>query len=125
MSSAHFQSLIHRIFYEAFNQGNLTVVDELLTSDHLAHNTFAGGPNGPPGLKGLIAMFRTAFPDLHCTVEDEIRAGDKFAAHWTMRGTPSAILRRAMPSPPPGMSTTSGKPVAWAISSFIPFGASG
>jgi steroid delta-isomerase-like uncharacterized protein len=32
-------------------------------------------------------MFRTAFPDLQCTVEDEIREGDQFAAHWTMRGT--------------------------------------
>jgi steroid delta-isomerase-like uncharacterized protein len=32
-------------------------------------------------------MFRTAFPDLQCTVEDEIRGDDKIAAHWTMRGT--------------------------------------
>ncbi len=32
-------------------------------------------------------MFRSAFPDLHCTVEDEIGEGDKLAAHWTMRGT--------------------------------------
>jgi steroid delta-isomerase-like uncharacterized protein len=39
------------------------------------------------GLKQLIAMFRTAFPDLHCTVEDEISEGNKVAAHWTMRGT--------------------------------------
>ncbi len=29
----------------------------------------------------------TAFPDLQCTVEDEIYVGDQFAAHWTMRGT--------------------------------------
>jgi predicted ester cyclase len=35
----------------------------------------------------LIASFRLAFPDLHCTIEDEIREVNKFAAHWTMRGT--------------------------------------
>ena len=80
-------SLIRRIFEEAFNQGDLAVVDEVLTPDHLAHNAFGGAPNGPQGLKWLIAMFRTAFPDLHCTVEDEIRVADQFAAHWTMRGT--------------------------------------
>lgn len=35
----------------------------------------------------MIIMFRTAFPDLHCIVEDEINEGHKSAAHWTMRGT--------------------------------------
>lgn len=62
------ESLIRRIFDEAFNQGNLAVVDELISLDHLAHTAFGGAPHGPGGLKWLIAMFRTAFPDLHCTV---------------------------------------------------------
>ncbi len=87
MSTTQFHSPIYQIFYEAFNQGNLEVVDKLLTPDHFAHNAFGGGPNGPQGLKCLIAMFRNAFPDLHCTLEDEIKQGDKLAAHWTMRGT--------------------------------------
>jgi steroid delta-isomerase-like uncharacterized protein len=80
-------SLIRQIFEEAFNQGNLVVVGELLSPEHIAHTAFGGAPNGPQGLKWLIVMFRTAFPDLHCTVEDEIREGDRIAAHWTMRGT--------------------------------------
>ena len=92
MSAIQFQTPIHRIFEEAFNQGNLAVVDELLTPDHLAHNAFGGVPNGPQGLKWLIAIFRTAFPDLHCIIEDEIREGDKFAAHWTMRGTHKGLF---------------------------------
>jgi hypothetical protein len=32
-------------------------------------------------------MFRTAFPDLHCTIQDEIIQNNKVAAHWTIRGT--------------------------------------
>ncbi len=87
MTADNPDSLIRRIFDKAFNQGNLAVVDELLTPDHFAHTAFGGAPNGPQGLKWLIAMFRTAFPDLQCTVEDEIREGDQFAAHWTLRGT--------------------------------------
>jgi steroid delta-isomerase-like uncharacterized protein len=80
-------SLIRHIFDKAFNLGDLAVVDELLAPNHFAHNALSGTPNGPQGLKVLIVMFRTAFPDLHCTVDDEIREGDQFAAHWTLRGT--------------------------------------
>jgi steroid delta-isomerase-like uncharacterized protein len=87
MSSTKFHSPIYQIFDEAFNQGNLDIVDKLLTPDHSAHNAFGGVPNGPQGLKCLIAMFRNAFPDLHCTLDDEIKQGDKLAAHWTMSGT--------------------------------------
>lgn len=99
MSSLQLQSPIRRIFEEAFNQGNLDIVDELLTLDHFAHNAFGGGSNGPRDLKCLIAMFRTAFPDLHCTLEDEIREGDKLAAHWTMRGTHKGFF---LGNPPTG-----------------------
>jgi len=87
MATNQTQSPIFRVFDEAYNQGNLAIVDELLSSDHFAHSALGGAPNGPGGLKWLVAMFRTAFPDLHCTVEDEIREGEKFSAHWTMRGT--------------------------------------
>ena len=98
MASTQIQSPIYRIFEDAFNRGNLGVVDELLSYDHLAHNAFGGAPNGPQGLKWLIAMFRTAFPDLQCTVEDEISEGDKFAAHWTMRGTHKGLFMGNLPT---------------------------
>ena len=99
MSTNQTQSPIRRVFEEAFNRGNLAVVDELLSPNHFAHNAIGGAPNGPQGFKLLIVMFRTAFPNLHCTVEDEIREGDKFSAHWTLRGTQQGPF---MGNPPPG-----------------------
>lgn len=99
MPLEHTDSLIRRIFEEAFNQGDLSVVDELLSPDHFTHTAFGGAPQGPAGLKWLIAMFRIAFPDLHCTVEDEIREGNRFAAHWTMHGTHRGLF---MGNPPTG-----------------------
>jgi len=72
-------SLVWRVFDQAFNQGNLAVVDEVLAPGHHAHITIGGAPHGPHGLKLMIAIFRAAFPDLLCTVEDEIVQGDKFA----------------------------------------------
>ena len=101
MPTGRSDSLIRRIFEEAFNQGDLAVADEVLTPDHFAHTAFGGAPNGPQGLKWLIAMFRTAFPDLHCTVEDEIQEGGQFAAHWTLRGTHKGSF---LGNPPTGRS---------------------
>jgi len=99
MLSPQIHSPIYQIFDEAFNHGNLAVVDELLSPDHFAHSTFGRAPNGPQGLKLLIVIFRTAFPDLHCIVEDEIREGDNFSARLTLRGTQQGPF---MGNPPTG-----------------------
>ena len=80
-------SPVRQIFDQAFNQGNLTMVDELVSADLATYVSGWGLPAGRLGLKQMIANLRAAFPDLYCTVEDEIREGDKLAAHWTMRGT--------------------------------------
>jgi steroid delta-isomerase-like uncharacterized protein len=87
MSTDRTDSLIRRLLENAFNQGTLTVVDELFAPNGIAHSVVWGMPRNRQGLKQMIALFRSAFPDLHCTVEDEISAGDRLAAHWTMRGT--------------------------------------
>ena len=80
-------SLIRRIFDQVFNQGNLDVVDELIAADIDARIASWGALASRLGLKQMIANLRSAFPDLRCVVEDEIREGDKLAAYWTMRGT--------------------------------------
>ena len=98
MATTQTKSPIRLVFDEAFNQGNLAIVDELLSSDHLVHNALGGAPNGPGGLKWLVAMFRTAFPGLQCTVEDEIIGGNKFSAHWTMRGTHMGLFMGNQPT---------------------------
>jgi steroid delta-isomerase-like uncharacterized protein len=92
-------SLIRQIIDQAFNQGNLAIVDELLSPGHLKHNAFGGVPNGPRGFKLMVVMFRTAFPDLLCTIEDEIWEGNKVAAHFTMQGTHKGLF---LGSPPTG-----------------------
>jgi predicted ester cyclase len=80
------ESLIYRIIDQAFNQGNLAVVDKLLSPNHFTHIAFGGAPQGPAGLKWLAAMFRTAFPDLHCTIEDEIWENEKSSAICLFQG---------------------------------------
>ena len=90
---AETSSLLRRIFDQAFNQGNLAIVDEVVSVDVNSHLASWGMPASRLGLKQWIASIRTAFPDLSCTVEGEIGEGDKFAAHWMMaRHTPGYVL---------------------------------
>jgi predicted ester cyclase len=87
MATVQMQSPVRRLFEEAFNQGNLAVVDEVVSANHVVHNAYGRAPHGAQGLKWLIVMFRSAFPDLHCTLGDEINQVDKVAARWIMHGT--------------------------------------
>ena len=87
MTTLQGQSIVRRVLDEAFNRGNLAIVDELVAPNSISHHLSWGMPTNRMGLKQLIAIFRTAFPDLLCTIEDEIIQGNKIAAHWTMRGT--------------------------------------
>ena len=92
MSADPTDSLIRRMVENAFNQGTLAVVDELLAPDGITHIPSWGMPQTREGLKQLIALFRSAFPDLQCTVEDEISVGDRVAAHWMLRGTHTGLF---------------------------------
>lgn len=87
MALDHGESPLCRLLARAYNQGDLAAVDELVAPAGLTYAGAWGMPQTRTGLKRLIALMRTAFPDLHCSVDDEICSGDKLAAHWTLRGT--------------------------------------
>ena len=46
----------------------------------------------------MVEVFRAAFPDLHCTVEDQLAEGDKVATRWVLRGTHKGELMGAAPT---------------------------
>ena len=72
---------------EVFSQGNLAVADEIIAPDFIDHDPSPGQEPGLAGLKGLVGMLRTAFPDMRATVEDLIAEGDKVVGRITTRGT--------------------------------------
>ncbi len=99
MPTDHTDSYIRCIVEKVFNNGNFTALEEVLAPDSCSHIPMWRMLNNRIGIKQLIASYRLAFPDLHCTVKDEIRVRDKFAAHWTMRGTHKGSF---MGNPPTG-----------------------
>lgn len=74
-------------FYEAFNTGNTALLDKALAYDWLDHPTAPGQGPGLAGFKPVVVYFRTAFPDLHATVEDVVIQGDKVVVRTIIRGT--------------------------------------
>ena len=90
MSTSEEENKAHyrRTFEEVFSQGNLALVDELVAPDFLDHEVPPGMNNrGPGSTRQLVTMLRTAFPDLHFTIEDLVAEGDTVAGRVTMSGT--------------------------------------
>jgi len=85
--SEELKAISRRLIEEVWNKGDLDVVDELIASDYVFHDPAAPEVRGPEGLKQLVSMYRTAYPDLHFTIEDQIAEGDKVANRWTATGT--------------------------------------
>ncbi|MFB0534286.1 MAG: ester cyclase [Anaerolineae bacterium] len=100
MSVEEDKAIFRRIVEEGFNKGNLAIVDELVATNHVNHTD---NVHGPEEYKQFITMYRTAFPDLHMTIEDQIAEGDKVVNRWTSRGTHKGDL---MGIPPTGKQTT-------------------
>ena len=88
MSSEVNKTQYRRTFEEVFNQGNLALVDELVAPDFLNHDVPPGmNSRGPDSPRQIARMLRTAFPDLHFTIEELVAEADTVAGRVTMRGT--------------------------------------
>lgn len=86
--SADSKALSRRLLEEAFNAGNLQVVDELVAPEFVSHDAAMPEPVvGIEAAKASIAGYRDAFPDLHLMIEEMIAEGELVATRWSARGT--------------------------------------
>ena len=87
-----------RYLEEAWNQSNLEVVDE--TFDRYVSHQPDGSvlERGPEDVKRFIKEFRSAFPDLHLIIEEQLAEGDKVVSHGTIQGTHQGEFRGMAPT---------------------------
>ena len=87
-----------RYLKEVFNQGNLEVAEEIFDR-YVSHqpdgSTFE---RGPEDVKRFVGEFRTAFPDLRISIDDQIAEGDKVVTRITLRGTHQGMFRGTAPT---------------------------
>jgi steroid delta-isomerase-like uncharacterized protein len=91
------KAIVRRFFEQVWNKGNLDVIDETHADGYVLHDP-TGDIQGTEGLKQFVMVYRTAFPDFHVTIEDEIAEGDMVVLRWTVTGTHKAELMGIPPT---------------------------
>lgn len=87
MSVEHNKEVTRRFSAEVWGEGNAALADELIASDLVEHTPFPAPTPGLEGHKQVLAMFRSAFPDLKVTVDDVIGEDDWTCLMWHGDGT--------------------------------------
>jgi predicted ester cyclase len=89
MATEENKAIVRRFLEGSFGGGKPALVDELLDPDFVRYDPYimAGAVRGAQTVKENIVWFRNAFPDLTCTIEDQVTEGDKVVSRWTVRGT--------------------------------------
>jgi predicted ester cyclase len=92
---------------EIWNTGNFEEVDKVWDPGVVRSANELPEVKGIDGIKKVVTGFRTAFPDLKLTVDEEIYAENKITIRWTVTGTNTG----------PGEMPPTGKKVNfWGIS---------
>ena len=89
MSTEENKAMMRRLMEESFGGGKPELVDDLLDPDFVRYDPYieAGAVRGVQTVKENIRWFRNVFPDLTCTIEDQLAEGEKVVTRWTVRGT--------------------------------------
>ena len=76
--------LVKRWFQEVWNEGRMETVHELLSPNAVVRGQT--GPqeeiHGPAEFLPFVESIRSAFPDIHITIEDAVGAADKVVVRW-------------------------------------------
>ena len=87
MSEQENRALALRGLYELWSQGKMEVIDELYAPNYVYHEPYAGEVRGLAGIRQVVTMYRTGYPDLQFKCEDMIAEGDLVVNRWSCEGT--------------------------------------
>lgn len=80
-------AIVQRFIDEVINHGRYDVCDDIVAEDFIELDSLPGQSQGREGLKEVIAMMRSAFPDIHWFTDESISSGDKVVTRFTWTGT--------------------------------------
>ena len=98
MSAEDNKAIARRGWEELWNKGNLAIAAEHYAPDYVVHMPGTAKVRGPEAQTQQVLLYRTAFPDLHFTIEDQIAEGDKVVNRVTARGTHRGEFRGIPPT---------------------------
>jgi serine phosphatase RsbU (regulator of sigma subunit) len=80
------KALVRR-FLEAQANGNLNLIDEVLTPHFVDHDRLPGQAPDREGYKQTVAEYHAAFSNVRFLVEDQVAEGDKVVTRFIVRAT--------------------------------------
>jgi steroid delta-isomerase-like uncharacterized protein len=80
-------AIVGRFVDEVINQGKIDSAGQFAWEDVVEQVPLPGQGPGLTGLQDVLRSMRTAFPDLHFAVEEQIAEGDKVATRFEWTGT--------------------------------------
>ena len=91
------EAAIRRMINEVWNNGNLKLLDELLTNDYVSHDP-VNPARGIQGLRDVVNKYRNAFPDCRIDIDDLFSTGDKVVVRFRYNGTHQNTLEGISPT---------------------------
>jgi steroid delta-isomerase-like uncharacterized protein len=79
--------VIRRFVEEVINQGLLERANDLVLADFVELDPLPGQEQGRDGLKAVIGMIRSAFPDTNWVINEMVGEGEKVVTRFTWTGT--------------------------------------
>ncbi len=97
MPAEGYEPLIRRYYEEVWSRGNWPAADELaaklISPAEIHHTHESQGLGGPEWDAQGARAFRSAFSDMHFTIEVMVNAGELIAVFWRAQGTHAATGR--------------------------------
>ncbi len=84
MTAEHNTGLVRRVVEDVWNRGDLALANALVAPDYVNHGGLIPElAHGPEAIKVAVALYRTAFPTFHITVEALVAEGATVELRWT------------------------------------------
>jgi len=91
---------IQRRFQDIWNQGDFDIIEEIFNKDYLNHSVKV---KGFESIRQFVTVYRSAFPSVKFTIEDQVAEEDKVVMRYTITGTHKGEFQGIAPT---------GKPIA-------------
>lgn len=81
------KQVIQTFIEDVLNQGRFERANDLVKEDFVELDPLPGQVQGREGLKAILHMLRSAFPDMHWIVKEMVAEGEKVVTRFVWTGT--------------------------------------
>jgi len=85
-------NVVRQFIEEVLNQGKVDAAGQFFWEDMVEQVPLPGQGPGLEGLKDALRGLRSAFPDMHWSVQEQIVEGDKVLSRFEWKGTHQGLF---------------------------------